>query len=203
LTPLALLARSIPSAPIVETAVRTHAVSRASPGSANGQRLDVLRQNIVDDARTPRGEKERSVSFSVPRDPQDSIDPYAAHERLRDEEPLRSEVTPGQQYKSFDEEWDALSSVAGDVPEELVDFGDVEPERDNMVVQRSYSAVSMDSGRDSPPALSADESGESKTPLRVADRAALNPKGNDLANPTVQLIKELSERLKGMKGAEE
>ncbi len=202
LTPLALLARSIPSAPIVETAVRTHAASPASPGSANGQRQDVLRQNIVADARTPRGEKERSVSFSVPRDPQDSIDPYAAHERLRDEEPLRSEVTPGQRYKSFDEEWDALSSVAGDGPEELVDFGDVEPE-DNMVVQRSYSAVSMDCGRDSPPVLSSDESGESKTPLRVADRAALTPKGNDLADPTVQLIKELSERLEGMKGAEE
>lgn len=210
LTPLALLARSIPSAPIVETAVRTHAASPASPGSANGQRQDVLRQNIVDDARTPRGEKERSVSFSVPRDPPESIDPYAVHERLRDEEPLQNEVTPGQQYKSFNEEWDALSSsstssassVAGDGPEELVDFGDFEPE-DNMVVQRSYSAVSMDSGRDSPPVLSADESGESKTPLRVADRAAVNPKGNDLADQHAQLIKELSERLKRVKETEE
>ncbi|WP_448143255.1 hypothetical protein [Stenotrophomonas bentonitica] len=211
LTPLALLARSIPSAPIVETAVRTHAASPASPGSANGQRLDVLRQTIVDDARTPRGEKERSVSFSVPRDPQESIDPYAVYEFLRDGEPLQSDATPGQQYKSFNEEWDALSSsstssassVAGDEHEEHVDFGDIEPERDNMVVQRSYSAVSMDSGRDSPPVLSADESGESKTPLRVADRAAVNPKGNDLADQHVQLIKELSERLKRVKETEE
>jgi len=211
LTPLALLARSIPSAPGVETAVRTHAVSPASPGLANGQRQDVLRQNIVDDARTPRGEKERSISVGVPHDPLDSIDPNAVYELLRDEEPLQSDVTPGQQYKTFDEEWDALSSsstspassVAGDEHKEQVDFGDFEPERDNMVVQRSYSAVSMDSGRDSPPVLSADESGESKTPLRVADRAAVNPKGNDLADQHAQLIKELSERLKRVKETEE
>lgn len=191
LTPLALLARSIPSAPIVETAVRLHAASPASPGLGNGQRQDVLRRDIVDDSRTPRGEKERSTSVSVPRDPLDSIDPNAVYELLRDEEPLSSSSTS------------SASSVMGDEHEERVDFGDFEPERDNMVVQRSDSAVSMDSGRDSPPVLSADESGEPKTPLRVADRAALNPKGNVLADPKVQLIKELSERLKGMKGAEE
>ena len=196
---LAMLARSIPSAPIVETAVRTHAAPPASPGSANGQRQDDLRRRaIVDDSRIPRGEKERSVSFSLPLDPLDSSDPNAVQELLRAEELMQSDVTPGLQYKSFDEEWDALSSVAGDEHQEQVDFK-FEPERDNMVVQRSYSAVSMDSGRDSPPVLSTDEGGEPKTPLRVADRVALDPKGNDLADQQAQLIKELSARLNGMK----
>jgi hypothetical protein len=213
LTPLALLARSIPSAPIVETAVRSHAASPASPGSANGQRLDVLRRDIVDDSRIPRGERERAMGFSIPRDPPESIDPDAAHELPRDDEPLQRDVTsfardaapPAQRYETFEEEWDALSSssVKGEGHDEHEDFGEFKPERDNMVVQRSYSAVSVDSGRDSPPVLSADESGESKTPLRVADRVAVNPKGSGLADPQAELIKELSERLKGMKGAEE
>lgn len=206
LTPLALQARSIPSAPIVEMAVRTHAVSPASPGLANGQRQDVLRQNIVDDARTPRGEKERSISVGVPHDPLDSIDPNAVYEILRDEEPLQSDVTPGQQYKTFDEEWDALSSsstspassVAGDEHEERVDFGDFEPERDNMVVQRSYSAVSMDSGRGSPPVQSEDVSWEPQPVDRVADRVAVSPKVRNHQDQRAMLIEELNGRLKKM-----
>lgn len=153
------------------------------------------------------------MSFSIPRDPVGSIDPDAVHELPKDDEPLQRDMTsfardaapPAQRYETFEEEWDALSSssVKGEEHDEHEDFVEFKPERDNMVVQRSYSAVSMDSGRDSPPVLSADESGEPKTPLRVADRVAVNPKGSGLADPQAELIKELSERLKGMKGAEE
>jgi len=209
-TPLAQLARSIPSAPTVDSVPRARTGAFFAQGPANGNRQDDLRKSILDGARKPGGGDERQVAFNAPRDPLAGINVDEILASIRDEHPQQSDMMPaalqadslGMSDRELSADWSPLvspisssaSSMVGDEPEDF-DF-DFEPERDNMVVQRSYSSVSMDSGRGSPPVPTEQVSWEPKPADRVADRVAVNPKASDIGHQRTILIEELSGRLK-------
>lgn len=210
-TPFSHLARSIPSAPFVDSAPKPRPGSLSVQGLANGQRQDDLRRSILDAARKPGGGDERQIAFNVPRDPVAGIDVEEILASIRDEDPQQSSLTSAavqaDPMELSDGEFSAdsspfaspvrssASSVAG---EAQLDFGEFEPDRDNMVLKRSYSAFSMDSGRGSPLVQNEDMSLEPQPEVRVADRVAVDPKANDLTGQQARLIEELSQRLKKM-----
>jgi hypothetical protein len=206
---LAQLARSIPSVPIVDVKPPGRVGLSSDRRPVDKQNHDALRQSIIFGAHTPRGEDMRQVTYSEPHDPLAALNVDEVLESIREEDQQPSTVAAavpsvdplGLLDREYSAEWSPLttpvrstaSSVAGEEPE---DVGEFEPDRDNMVLKRSHSAFSVDSGRGSPPVQSEEASWEPQPVDRVADRVTAIPKRSDVKDQQARLIEELSERLR-------
>ncbi len=196
---LGQVARSFPSAPVIESGLRARVVS---PFAA-------FRQTILDGAQKPRGGDERNEAFSEPHDPLATINVDEILELIRLEDQEQGDTTPatlqpdplGLFNWEVRSDWSHVStatssSASSVVGDEFEDFGEFEPDRDDMLLKRRYSAFSMDSGRDSPSAQREVAAWEPQPIDRVAGQVTVDPTPSDIKEQQAKLIEQLGEHLR-------